>query len=38
MEAVLEADVEADLLTNHGITARRMLECRHGRTLGPAGR
>jgi hypothetical protein len=38
MEADLEADLVADLLTDHGIKARRMLECRHGRTLGPPGR
>jgi hypothetical protein len=31
-------DPVAELGADQGITARRVLECRHGRTLGPTGR
>jgi hypothetical protein len=34
----LVADLVADLAIGPGIRTRRMLECRHGRTLGPPGR
>jgi hypothetical protein len=31
-------DLGADPVADQGIAARRVLECRHGRTLGPTGR
>jgi hypothetical protein len=34
----LGVDLGVDPVADQGIAVRRVLECRHGRTLGPAGR